>query len=128
MRNNEWIDLPVYQTELYPKRIRDIAKKVGATVEEIANNEGIAPGAVLWEWVKREDIMDIFRIIEYPEDDTMSVIILLSGEQLIVNMPHRKLMARIHKFLLTEPQYDFSQEGSAQVEIVEINGERNDEQ
>lgn len=123
MKNNEWIDLPVYQTELYPKRIRDIAKKVGVTVEEIAKNEGISPGTILWEWVKREDIMEVFRIIEYPDNPEMSIILLLNGEQLIVDMPHRKLMARIHKFLLTEPQYDFEQEGGPPVEIVQLNGD-----
>tara|TARA_R110000868_G_scaffold12456_8_gene59574 strand:+ start:6984 stop:7370 length:387 start_codon:yes stop_codon:yes gene_type:complete len=128
MKNNEWIDLPVWQTELYPKKIRDIAKKVGAEVEQIAKNEGITPGVILWEWIKREDIMEIFRIIEYPENTKMSIILLLSGEQMIVDMPHRKLMARIHKFLLTEPQYDFEQEGSEPVQIVEISGEHNEEE
>ncbi len=112
MRNNEWIDLPVLQTELYPKRIRDIAKSVGEPVEEIAKNENVSPGVILWEWVKREDLMGIFRIIESPENDDMSILLLLNGEQLIVNMPHRKLVARIHKFLLTEPQYNFEQEES----------------
>jgi len=111
LKNNEWIDLPIFQTELYPKKIRDIAARVGATVEEIASNEGVSPGTVLWEWIKREDIMDAFRILEYPDDENMSILLLLSGEQLVVKMPHRKLMGRIHRFLLTEPQYDFEQEG-----------------
>lgn len=127
MRNNEWIDLPVYQTELYPKRIRDIAKNVGVAVEEIAKNEGVSPGVILWEWVKREDIMEVFRIIEYPDNPNMSIILLLNGEQLIIDMPHRKLMSRIHRFLLTEPEYDFEQEGSVPVEIVQINGEQQDD-
>lgn len=126
MKNTEWIDLPVYQTDLYPKKIREIAKKVGATVEEIAKNEGVSPGTILWEWVKREDIMEVFRIIEYPDNAEMSILLLLNGEQLIVNMPHRKLMARIHRFLLTEPQYDFEQEGAPPVEIVQLNGDETD--
>lgn len=107
MKNNEWIDLPIYNTDLYPKQIRDIAKSVGATVQEIGENEKVEPGVVLWEWIKREDVMDSFRILEYPDDENMSILLLLSGEQLIVKMPHRKLMNKIHKFLMTEPQYDF---------------------
>lgn len=108
MKNNEWLDLPIYNSELYPKRIRDIAKKVGESVEDIAKNEKISPGIVLWEWVKRDDMRDIFRVIEYPNDENMSVLLLMSGEELIVNMEHRKLMKRIHDFLLKEPQYKFT--------------------
>lgn len=110
MKNNEWIDLPIFQTELYPKKIREIAAKVGVTPEEIGKNEGVSPGTILWEWIRREDIMESFRILEYPDDENMSILLLLTGEQLIVQMPHRKLMKRIHKFLLTEPQYDYEVE------------------
>lgn len=111
MKNNEWIELPIYSNELYPKFIRDTAKKVGSTIEEIAKIEGVEPGGVLYEWIKREDIMEAFRILEYPDDPNMSILLLLSGEELMVNMPHRKLMNKIHKFLMQEPQYNFEQGG-----------------
>jgi len=130
LKNNEWIDLPIFQTELYPKKIRDIATKVGVSPEEIGKNEGVSPGTILWEWIRREDIMESFRILEYPDDENMSILLLLTGEQLIVQMPHRKLMKRIHRFLLTEPQYDFEQEGDdpepTNEEIQEM-GEETDE-
>lgn len=124
MKNNEWIELPIYQSDLYPKDIVEIAKKIGITVEEIAKNEGITPGVVLQEWVKREDIYDIFRIVEYPENEKMSVMFLLNGEQLIVNMPHKKLMDKIHRFLMKEPQYDYEQLDTDPLEIIKINGDK----
>lgn len=131
MKNSEWIDLPIFQTELYPKKIRDIAIKVGVSPEEIGKNEGVSPGTILWEWIRREDIMESFRILEYPDDENMSILLLLTGEQLIVQMPHRKLMKRIHRFLLTDPQYDFEQEGveaePTNEEIQEM-GDETDEQ
>jgi len=110
---------------MYPKNIRDIADRVGSPVEIIAQNEGVKPGVILWEWVKRDDIMDIFRIMEYPENNNMSMILLTSGESIIVDMPHRKLMARIHKFLLTEPQYEFERDET--LNTVIITEEKNEE-
>jgi hypothetical protein len=126
MKNNEWIGLPVYQVNLYPKKIKDIAKKVGVSEEEIANNEGVSPGIILWEWIKREDIMEIFRIIEYPENTNMTILLLLSGEELIINMPHNKLMKKIHKFLLTESQYDFDQPDITKIPVTQVDGDLNE--
>lgn len=111
MKNSEWLELPIFNESLFPKEIRDIANRVGTSVEEIGRNEQVKPGCVLSEWIKREDIMQAFRIMQHPDNESMSTLLLLSGEELTVDMPHRKLMNKIHKFLMQKPQYDFEQGG-----------------
>lgn len=122
MVNNEWIELPVFNTTVFPKEIRNIAKKVGVDPAEIAKSKEVKAGCIIKEWIKREDIMNVFRICESPDDENMSILLLISGEEMIVDMPHRKLMNKLHKFLLKEPQYNFEHGGEVMVVPINENG------
>ena len=120
MKNNDWICLPI-KLDFYPKHIREKAEKCASAGEDvkkltvqIAKNEGIKVGTFVNRWFPRDMMDTLVAVQEDPEDESLSNIWFEDEDFHLVNMRHDKLMAKIHKFLLTEPSY---REGLPETEV-----------
>ncbi len=119
MKNNDWLDLPVFLDSFFTKDIMDKAKMVRSHDERlmdvarrIAENEKVEPGKFISRWFPRDKFDILEWIQEDPDNPEYSDIYFADDDFWMVNMTHDKLMKKVHKFLLQEPSYRESQVGT----------------
>lgn len=117
--NSDWIELITFYFGWLPKNIIDEAKSLKPEADEkeiseitrgIAKSKNIEPGTWLSRWFPRAKIEEIDFIQQDPDFPEYSNIIFIDDDFLMVKMNTKKLMSKIHKFLLQEPKYKFQTE------------------
>lgn len=127
MKNNDWLCLPVMIFGFYPDHIMEKAKKVKshdqditAVAAEIAKNEGVDDFVFTNRWIPRDKFELLNGIEEHPEDEDRSLMEFDDGDYIIVNLPHAKLMSKIHRLMCSEPQYRILQEEGTTVQFIPV--------
>lgn len=111
----DWICLPSLLFGYYPPEVVDLVKgSVGENItqeeferhcEIVAKQKNIKPGKFLMKWIPRDKIELLETIQEHSEEPRWSTLWFEDEDFYIVNMPHDKLMSKIHNFMTTEPIY-----------------------
>jgi hypothetical protein len=111
-KNNDWLCLPIMIFGFYPKHIIEKAKKVKSHDEEladvaerIAKNEGVDDFIFTNRWIPRDKFELLNGIEEHPEFQDRSLMEFDDGDFIIVNLPHAKLMTKIHRMMSQPGQY-----------------------
>lgn len=114
MKNNDWLELPIFLDSFYPESVINQARKIAGSEDEmkylcetIASQMGISKGVFVNRFFPYEKIALIDFIQEDPDDRNRSDIYFLDDDFCIVNINHRDLMNKVHKFLIGKPLYRF---------------------
>jgi len=134
MKNNDWLCLPVMIFGFYPKHIIEKAKRVkshdqelGEVAAAIAKNEGIDDFVFTNRWIPRDKFELLNGIEEHPEYEDRSLMEFDDGDFIIVNLPHTKLMGKIHRLMCAEGQYRELGEEGTEVTFIPVSQEERDE-
>lgn len=99
MKSDNWLELPMIWSGIYPKDVVDLAERAGVPVEEVAAKKGIKPGVVANDFIRRDDVELIYRISQDPENDARTILHYITGEFDVVVMNAEKVVKKIDRFL-----------------------------